>query len=867
MVVIAALGYVIGRPILGGFPKGGDTPYHLTTVRYIDRYFPHLPAWFYQHGTGYPFLGAYPPASYYLCFLVHRALGLGIFDSYSLVGLLSVVATALGVYLFAELELGDRLAALMAAVFYLLTPISWGWLTQWGYFPQTVGLAFLALTVALFALYQEKSGRLYLLATVLCCSLSLLTHLVSGLIMTNLLLFILVITGFPGGRLGFKAATGFVKVVVASLALTAYWFLPFFTLNPPSQFGTLDPWHIPALYVAEVVGADISAQRFWTTIHIFALIGAIYAFKRRRAVFWLAVVAGFFLFLATAPSIVPAFGAYLVSVYAFTNIRFVIPAMILLPVVAAFGFTEIRKTLLRTLKRHRDMRGDERFLRGEAVSLILALTILLATAYVTNPYSSNLFSDKKYWNVHSGDYRLAEDILSNVELDNLTRVDVSPRLGGLMETFNILSDAPQVNAYFYQASLIHGMWGYQQSVFYGPVGGKTELRSLARWFGVRYVILSGADPLWKYEEDGFTPVYSSSGVHVLRFKDAAGLVEVRRAPTVLVIGSEERAAFDPVFYATVSLGYDPGEFCTIRGGGRVDEYSADQLEAFDAVILYGYGYRDSSRAWGLLRDYVAEGGSLLVETGWQYVSADWSNPSIPEPSPVSATLWASRGKQWDFSYTPDHPITAGINFSRFSPAIYGEDQPWGFSASGNESVREWARPVLWNHGLPLVVAGEYGKGRVVWCGLNLLAHASSYQNAEETSLFGRMIDWIRPSQPADESGYRVSRPSPDRVVLDIYNASERSGLLFREAYFANWHAYLLREGDVSGLRIYRAGPGFMYVHLPENLTYPVKVVLQYETSPTEWVGRTVSFAALCILVVYVLSHCLKILSHRRTGNE
>ena len=74
----------------------------------------------------------------------------------------------------------------------------------------------------------------------------------------------------------------------------------------------------------------------------------------------------------------------------------------------------------------------------------------------------------------------------------------------------------------------------------------------------------------------------------------------------------------------------------------VDDYSADQLSLFPALVLVGYRYHDRNKAFGLLNDYVRAGGSLYIETGWQYVDPDWDLGS-PTPSvlPVGELRWGS----------------------------------------------------------------------------------------------------------------------------------------------------------------------------------------------------------------------------------
>jgi len=54
--------------------------------------------------------------------------------------------------------------------------------------------------------------------------------------------------------------------------------------------------------------------------------------------------------------------------------------------------------------------------------------------------------------------------------------------------------------------------------------------------------------------------------------------------------------------------------------------------------------------------------------------------------------------------------------------------------------------------------------------------------------------------------------NPEKIVVIVNNAS--SGVLLKEFYFKDWHAYLEVDGKkMSELKIFRAGPNFMYSRL------------------------------------------------------
>jgi len=861
LAVIFLFGYTIGWPLLEGFPRGGDTPYHLTNILYIERYFPHVPLWFYLHGCGYPFLATYSSAGYYLVFFVAKVFGLHVFESYKIVGFASILLSASAMYLFVRTIFRNEFFALMSSVFFLIMPTAWGMIAELGIFSQIIALSPLLFSFIFLELYERNRTKYYFLLAGLSYGVSILVHIYAGFMGGLLLLLYLLVKRFSG-RCPLKVAMiDLIKVSLVGIGLSAFWLTAFLTVvfsspDPSREFVGQNPWNVVALPISDLLGtAHISGP-----INALALLGLTFSLKRDRFVLGLGIVSGIFVFLSVAPSINPVLGYVLFPMYAFTGAaRYITMAMILLPILAGFGVVNIQRTLNALMKNKGRTGKVLVFLRrphvGKVVSLLIAILLVLSSFIIFEPISPNVLNSRVRWGSHGGDYEVVRDVLRHVDWHSSTRIDVSPQLGGIMESVNLLSDASITTAYFSAGSLIHAMWGWQQTVMYGPRYGEIEVATIAKWFGIQYVVLSDKDPLWKYPNDYFMSIYHKNGIRVLKFLDATDLIELKSVPAILVIGNEERGAFETIFQITVLAGYGPERAYTIHGSSRVDDYSLDQLRTFDAILLHGYDYNDQGQAWALLKDYVANGGSLFIETGWQYVSRDWNSTMIPEPSPVSATFWTNYGKQWRFTYISS-PITEGVNFANFSPPVWNES-PWGFSATNNESVRAWAEPILWNNGHPLLVTGNYGKGKVVWSGMNLLGHIATYRNKEEYSFLSKILDWTKSKGVTDRArGYIVSRPSPDKVVINISEGTGETAVIFREAYFSNWHAYVLEpDGICSDLQIYKVGPGFMYTKAPiTGKSY--RIVFEYRRSTLEWIGIAFSTILSFGLAIYVLTRNL-----------
>ena len=205
------------------------------------------------------------------------------------------------------------------------------------------------------------------------------------------------------------------------------------------------------------------------------------------------------------------------------------------------------------------------------------------------------------------------------------------------------------------------------------------------------------------------------------------------------------------------------------------------------------------------------------------------------------TSTANFGMSWQFTSVPSQ-VLAGIDLREFAPAAYGT-QPWGVSATTNSSVRAWAKPVLWDAGHPIIVEGSYGKGRVLWTGLNLAYHILSYGNSAESQLLSRMIEWGA-SRSISETDFEMYRPDPQHLTMSV--KSKARGILFKENFFPGWKATIELD-TFRELKIWRAGPDFMYVRVPEDQKLPLEVSFEFAGDFTQVLGLVFSAIFLVIL--------------------
>ena len=388
---------------------------------------------------------------------------------------------------------------------------------------------------------------------------------------------------------------------------------------------------------------------------------------------------------------------------------------------------------------------------------------------------------------------------------------------------------------------------------YAPEVAKNEAKFLIDWFALRYFIAevgpAEAPPLAPYlQTQDITE--ESAVAYDLRISraraDIAGpIVSATNAPTVLVIGDDN--AYDALMRSIALANLGPRRVILIRGPKNIDDVGPDELNHFRGVILYNYGYADFGRAFGMLENYVRRGGGLFVDSGSFVRESDLAN--LPGVFPIGE---ASRGPlegQWVLDRS-ESPLLAGVDTTGFSPLRYGGG-PWALSYSPEvQDVRPWARMVLGQSGRPIMAAGMLDNGRVVWRGVNLPYHVISYINSQEASLLANVIRWIAPEQAEGAAGYAVSRPSPGTVTV---TGSGFRGVLFKESALDGWVARTVKDRGSASLKIYAAGPDFMYVPVPTSeQSGQATVQLDFRGSPSDWVLFGIALGTILLSLDYVL---------------
>jgi len=466
-------------------------------------------------------------------------------------------------------------------------------------------------------------------------------------------------------------------------------------------------------------------------------------------------------------------------------------------------------------------------------------------------------------------------IVEGTKIKDKERIDINPMEGGIIGSLGNFTQASQIQAYF-GTSLIQKMIGWEiYCVYYSDLCDSDQISDLYSWFGVSQAWLGGDDlpPLSVKIKERLDRVESlkpervylgklggaDSYWNIYHFQESTGLANITNKPTILVIGDNppQSDVFDIVFrgFSKANFGYNHA--WSVKGRRFVDDYSLDELSKFEGIILHGYQYHHRDRAWELLKKYVSQGGRIFVNTGWQYMNKDWGmivqgkpvEISLPEILPVEKAIWGEIRGGWKIKLG-EHSITQGVGYDDWGQPIWS-GQPWGVAFAKKEWLRNGAVSLLENDGQILMAVWQVGRGKVAWTGFDVWGHLTQYRASDERKIVHNLLAWLFEGD-CQEKELDFERVRPELIKIDFETLGGRNKLMFKEVASDNWQAFL-RAGDRKlKLPIYKAGPGWKMVFLPEDVNKGT-IVFDYHKTKIEQIGFFVSvFSGLAIFFFIVL---------------
>jgi len=316
----------------------------------------------------------------------------------------------------------------------------------------------------------------------------------------------------------------------------------------------------------------------------------------------------------------------------------------------------------------------------------------------------------------------------------------------------------------------------------------------------------------------------------------SSLVELVGPETVKVLVFGSYADYQRIFSAISPRA--SREILLAYGGEYVDGHSAENLSKFDVLYLFGIRYLNRDSYYGKLREYVKEGGSVILDTG--DLLHGGASSDLKEPFPITE-CWI-RNSQFNISLVGNW-TSKPIDTDLFTKGEYG------VSYTVNDSMNLGAISLIYDEDKAILAALiEYGRGKVLWTGLNLPYHAVFYLNHEESSLLVEMIRAVSSSGARTKGSLNFEYLAPEELLIHVRGADPEDGIFVKISYYKGWSAYL----NGKSLKVFKAGPDMMLIFPEASGDFDVEVKFEKTDYVILSEGLTVASIIISLLTaIYI----------------
>ncbi|MDP3888428.1 MAG: hypothetical protein Q8Q24_00135 [bacterium] len=847
-VVVWKIGNFMG--LFESFPKGLDAYAYLFKIEFVSTYFPHVfwnPFW----DSGVPtFTWSYPPLSAFLGSFLHLLFGLSYEASLTSLAFLAMTLLGIGVYGIIFEATGIRiLGFFIISLLFSLGGI-WSWWADGGNYPRVLGMGFWAISIFLLLKYvrlhnKAKRSKLWWFATVLAFHLSLTTHLLTGGL-TLLIGFFLILV------ISKNRINDFFGVIAVSLLTASYWFLPMFLTGHKagSFFGAgVNQGAVPfqsLLSLNKIQPFYSWPDRFALAVAASALLVVfgviINLFLPKLKIGWTAKIGLIFTLVLGC-----------LVFYEVANLFPWYPKNLFidgLPALSAFFLTSFFAVLVVGIGLGVFLNLIPSWWAKELASLFLIIPLF----FFLPSFNRALSLAKDFV------YDVGDKAGSQIRLEDMTPQPAFRQLllGRERESnYRFGTDTayvsdwwnweyinyPQTKDYFAQGVTYPDWQFWMENAVWKEEGNYPETNFLLDWYGVKNFLVSIPNAKVRkflsreedYKKLSCAEIAAENSCE-FEFNQAVPILTATNKPIILVVGNPEN--YGTLFRGWAKTGLGSKEVIWVKGPKSLDSVSASDLKVFSAVFLYGYN-NSPSRLEAKLKKYVENGGGLLIEANRDKEE----QTNLPDPYPVNQVEKEVLKGDWQFK-EGQADLANQASWQDFSkPELDGGG--WGVALAKNS--KNWAKTVVYSNGKSLIVAGQMGKGRVVWSGVNLPFHLLTFKNNEETAFLAKLVLWTLAGD--NKEGVLDNKTefiNPHTFAIQVDKPAR--GVLFKESYTVGWGA---KAGN-KNVKIWRAGPDLMYVDLASVKNFPVRVEFKYNLFPLEKISLLLSLFVFTLIFDYLL---------------
>lgn len=803
-----------------GYPGGLDALVHSLKIFWVAKFFPHH-NWWNVWASGMPIFLYYPTGPNLLLVLLMKIFDYSPELILSLVAVFSVGFSGFFMGLLVYEYSRKFITSILASFILISTPIVWIFSVSGSYI-RIFALPFLIASLYFAGkLAHEPNKKIYQLTTILFLVLGFGTHTLIGgeaIILVGALLVFLVF-GFR------QKILVLLKTFLPFVLIMSFYFVPLMVFSPRSSFSNMsapnfDLDNVRFISLKYILGIFTNpAPKFLVFFNLSPFILPLLAFllliaflvKRgifKQKIFWFYLLGAFiFTLLATTTKI-----QFLARFYHIVGTQGLLHFAVIFA-IAAVGIL-IGKIL-------------GKIANFASLCLIFSLFAFLWFAFSPKPqtWQETIIPKRTEY--------LEDPVFNSLESPE----DSQYRLGTSMESYFAMvfnrfrPGYPQTRDYFANGILNDDFNFYLTKAVWDWGGNLDETEFLLDWWAVDKLLLKKKNEYLDKFAD-FNLLGETTGMLIYEFGQATPILSSTNTPTVLFIG--ERENYMVLFHALAQANINSQKIIPVYlGKNNLRGLKLSELKKFSAVFAYDAELEDK-RGQTALKSYVEEGGTLFIESRGEGFD-------LSEPFPIKGMGKDRVEEKWDLV---EQNYDFGISLEDFSPPIF-EEGPWGVSTA--KDLYPWAQVLVSESGEPIIVGGKLGEGKVVWSGMNLLYHTVNYKNKEEALLIKGIFDWLQDGKKISETDFEVEFVHPEKRIVDL--KSETSGVLFKEVDFPKWHAYLESGNKKQEVKIYKAGPDFMYVPL-SDIKVDERVVFKYKVSIIEIIAYIISLLTFAGLILW-----------------
>lgn len=183
-MLIVTAAWVVGWKVLWNGLEGSDSPFQRHLVQWVSGSFPALDWWYRWDAMGVSYREGYPLVPSWITVAVAHVNGMSLDHAMQVLQFAINPLCAIGIYAFCAWRWGRPLAGLVAGILYLLSPIAYTFLLNWGFYASQMGTvlvmpSLIAIDVFCDEWQAGRSGWRYRLSGFVAVLLITVTGLVS----------------------------------------------------------------------------------------------------------------------------------------------------------------------------------------------------------------------------------------------------------------------------------------------------------------------------------------------------------------------------------------------------------------------------------------------------------------------------------------------------------------------------------------------------------------------------------------------------------------------------------------------------------------------------------------------------------------